>query len=378
MVVIWQLNEFVVAILFIKIITISMIRSIKNFYQGLIFFTVFFSVSAFAQINRDNENLGQDLESLGLDNVENKANFVKPLTVRQNKKTKQIVQKKAKKNLTPTFSNKKNLKLIGQKTIDSNTKKAKNRQLQEATETEEIDTKLNKEDLKTLEELRKIYVAKLQNSQTEYEDEDLDFSETILPHKKNLQSFATEELPPIPILNRSRSADNKHIPYVTTPNENVETMFLAIKLKDVNFFNEIFKYVQNPNISDNIGETVLTASILSRHYPMIASALAKGADPNMPNKLGYNPLTIAIELNDFQMVEMLVKNKADLFYKDTFNRTYLMQASRVGSLSVVDLLIRYGIEIDAVDNDGLSALAIAQKYKQNLVMQYLIKNNAKQ
>ena len=55
-----------------------------------------------------------------------------------------------------------------------------------------------------------------------------------------------------------------------------------------------------------------------------------------------------------------------------------MQASRVGSLSVVDLLIRYGIEIDAVDNDGLSALAIAQKYKQNLVMQYLIKNNAKQ
>ena len=103
MVVIWQLKEFVVAILFIKIITISMIRSIKNFYQGLIFFTVFFSVSAFAQINRDNENLGQDLESLGLDNVENKANFVKPLTVRQNKKTKKIVQKKAKKSVIALF-----------------------------------------------------------------------------------------------------------------------------------------------------------------------------------------------------------------------------------------------------------------------------------
>ena len=106
MVVIWQLNEFVVAILFIKIITISMIRSIKNFYQGLIFFTIlyyFFSVSAFAQISRDNENLGQDLESLGLDNVENKANFVKPLTVRKNKKTKKIVQKKSKKKFNSYF-----------------------------------------------------------------------------------------------------------------------------------------------------------------------------------------------------------------------------------------------------------------------------------
>ena len=77
------------------------------------------------------------------------------------------------------------------------------------------------------------------------------------------------------------------------------------------------------------------------------------------------------------MVEMLIKNKADLFYKDAFNRTYLMQAARVGSLSVVDLLIRFGIDINAIDSDGLTALAIAQKYQQNLVMQYLIKNGAK-
>lgn len=364
-----------------------MIRSIKKFLPiGLVFFLCFFTSHLFAQINRDNENLGQDLESLGLDNLNNKPEIAKQdLQINTdkkadkknvaNKKLAKNVNKKELKKLTPNFSNNKNLKLVGQKNIAKNEKNL-SKKTKENPEND-LQPNLNKADLQELEELRKIYVAKLQENQTDYEDEDLDFSENILPHKKSLQTFATEELPPIPILNRSRSPDNMHIPYVTTPKENVEAMFLAIKLQDVNFFNEIFKYVQNPNITNDAGDTVLTATMLSRSYPMIASALAKGADPNMPNKLGYNPLTIAIELNDFAMVEMLIKNKADLFYKDAFNRTYLMQAARVGSLSVVDLLIRFGIDINAVDSDGLTALAIAQKYQQNLVLQYLIKNGAK-
>jgi hypothetical protein len=363
-----------------------MIRLIKNIHQILVFLFLvlcFFvvTISAFAQINKNDENLGKDLESLGLDSVENQPlNVVKNQQI-SSKKNKKKPEKKnlSPKNLTPNFSNNKNLKLVGTKNgnpINAKIEQPATKSPENLT-TEDSEIKLDKADLKNLEELRKIYVSKLQNNNAEYEDEDLDFNENILPHKKNLQIFATEELPPIPILNRNRSLDNMHIPYVTTPKENIEAMFLAIKLKDVNFFNEIFKYVQNPNISNNAGDTVLTASMLSRFYPMVASALAKGADPNMPNKLGYNPLTIAIELNDFQMVEILVKNKADLFFKDSFNRTYLMQAARVGSLSVVDLLIRYGIDINSVDNEGLTALAIAQKYKQNLVVQYLIKNNAK-
>ncbi len=359
-----------------------MILSIKKFLQiifFLIFLLYFLPSVVFAQINRNNEILGQDLESLGLDNIESKPEIVKTNAKKKsvNKKVSQAKNtiKKEPKKLTPNFSNDKNLKLVGKKNLAKTEKLSQ--KSQEITEKPESKPDLSKADLQELEKLRKIYVTKLQENQTDYEDEDLDFSENILPHKKNLQTFATEELPPIPILNRSRSPDNMHIPYVTTPKENIEVMFLAIKLQDVNFFNEIFKYVQNPNISNDAGDTVLTATMLSGYYPMIASALAKGADPNMPNKLGYNPLTIAIELNDFAMVEMLIKNKADLFYKDAFNRTYLMQAARVGSLSIVDLLIRFGVDINAIDHDGLTALAIAQKYKQDLVMQYLIKNGAK-
>ena len=55
-----------------------MIRSIKKFLPiGLVFFLCFFTSHLFAQINRDNENLGQDLESLGLDNIESKPELVK-------------------------------------------------------------------------------------------------------------------------------------------------------------------------------------------------------------------------------------------------------------------------------------------------------------
>jgi hypothetical protein len=361
-----------------------MILSIKKFLQIILFLLYFLPFIVSAQINRNDEKLEHDLESLGLDNIESKPEFVKTKAKIKidkkntvNKRTSQAKKnvKKEPKKLTPHFSNDKNLKLVGQKNI-AKTEKISQKS-KETAEQQESKSDLSKTDLQELEELQKIYVAKLQENQADYEDEDLDFSENILPHKKNLHTFATEELPPIPILNRSRSPDNMHIPYVTTPKENIEVMFLAIKLQDVNFFNEIFKYVQNPNIINDAGDSVLTAAMFSGNYSMIASALAKGADPNMPNKLGYNPLTIAIEINDFTMVEMLIKNKADLFYKDAFNRTYLMQAARVGSLSIVDLLIRFGVNINAVDNDGLTALAIAQKYKQDLVMQYLIKNGAK-
>jgi len=343
-----------------------MIRLIKLFC--ILFFI---NVAALAQINSGNNNIGSDLESLGLDNVANEPiktdqKINQQPSKENNKKTKQPI-KSAIKNNKATFVNKKNSKLI---------KPKKNKLKESENAVQNIDNqqqdyqeqKMTKQDLQELDELRKIYISNIYSSEQQQQ---------IIPHKKNFDNYMTEELPPIPILNRSRSADNMHIPFVTTPKENIEIMFQAIKLRDISFFNEIFKYVQNPNITNEQGDTVLTAAIISGDYSIIASVLAKGADPNMPNRLGYNPVTIAIEINNFEILYLLAKNKADLLYRDAFNRTYLMQAARVGSLSAVDLLLRVGVDINATDNDGFTALAIAKKYRQDLVVQYLIKNNAK-
>jgi hypothetical protein len=81
-----------------------------------------------------------------------------------------------------------------------------------------------------------------------------------------LAPFQVDELPPLPILSRSRSSDNYHIPYVYTPKEYIDIMFSAISLGSVSYFNEAFKYVLNPNITNDQGDTILTYSLYLKKY----------------------------------------------------------------------------------------------------------------
>lgn len=262
-----------------------------------------------------------------------------------------------------------------QKSSPKNKKKSLRMTLEEK-EKIALNEKKQQEKLQKFEELKNFYLKDL-IAQEDSEIEDLESEEKIIPKRKELAPFALEELPPLPILNRSRTVDNFHIPFVYTPKEYIDIMFSAISMGSISYFNEAFKYVLNPNITNDQGDTILTYAIFLKKYSVISSILAKGADPNLPNKLGHNPVSIAIELVDFQALELLAKNKADLQYKDAFGRTYLMHASRVGFLPAVDLLIKNNVGINDMDNDGFTALSIAYRHKKELVVQYLLKNGAK-
>jgi len=224
--------------------------------------------------------------------------------------------------------------------------------------------------------LRNFYLSDSINDKDNL-DKNFDEEENVVPRRKDLARFALEELPPLPILNRTRTQDNFHIPFVYTPKEYIDIMFSAISMGSISYFNEAFKYVLNPNVMNDQGDTILTYAIFLKKYSIISSVLAKGADPNLPNKLGHTPVSIAIELIDFQALELLEKNNVDLTYKDVFGRTYLMHASRVGFLPAVDLLVKNNLNINDMDDDGFTALSIAYRHKKELVVQYLLKNGAK-
>ena len=204
-----------------------------------------------------------------------------------------------------------------------------------------------------------------------------DAEEKITPRKKNLNPFANEEMPALPILNRYRSGENNHIPIILTPREKVDLLFKAISTNNVSFFNDSYRGVENPNVQNAFGDTILTYAILMRRYSIVASIIAKGADVNRSNKHGYTPVNIAIELLDFKLLEMLVNNKADLNYLDAFGRSYLMHAARVGFLPAADLFLSNGIDVNLMDKDGFTALAIAYRHNKEVIVQYLLKHGAK-
>ena len=333
-----------------------------------------------------------DLESLGLDDFEkefkkinnppvkssvNPVNNFNNINTNNNvidkspseNKTSKIIIKSAKKSNSKNSSTK----------INKNNSKESKLSVRQKLELEESNAKLKaQEENKKIryENIRNFYLKDLLEKDLEV-DEDLRDDQIVKPHEKSLAPYQIDELPPLPILNRSRSQDNYHIPFFYTPKEYIDIMFSAISLGSISYFNEAFKYVLNPNITNDQGDTILTYAIYLKKYSVIASALAKGADPNLPNQLGHLPVSIAIEINDFLALEMLAKANADLNYRDLYGRTFLMHASRLGFLPAVDLLVKSNVDINEMDNDGFTALAIAYRYKKELVVQYLLKNGAK-
>ena len=198
----------------------------------------------------------------------------------------------------------------------------------------------------------------------------------IVPKEKSLVNFKTQKVAP-PILNRIRGQDNRHHPFIMNYKEKVDFIFEAIEKDDINRFNSLHSLLQKPDLKNSHGDTLLTFAILMRKHDIILSALSKGADPNLANDLGYTPMNIAIEMSDYKTAKILVDMGADVHFVDALGRTYLMQATYIGSLPIVDLLIQQGIDINKADQNGVTALSIAYRNKQEIIAKYLEKYDAK-
>ncbi len=268
-----------------------------------------------------------------------------------------------------------------QKYVNSAKKKNLKKRL-EAEKRQRIYEKNKAAKSKKLQELRAKYLIKIEKTDLDFSQKTAenfadDEEEKIVPQKKNLNRFISEEAPALPIIDRYRTKDNLHIPIILTRQERITILFDAIASGNVAFFTSAYKDIEEPNVKNSTGDTILTYAILLQKYPVIAAVLARGANPNIPNDLGYSPLDIAIELLDIKALELLVKNKADIFEVDGFGRTSLMHAARVGFLPAAELLVLEGVDVNAMDNDGFTALSIAYRHKKEVIVKFLLKSGAK-
>ncbi len=235
--------------------------------------------------------------------------------------------------------------------------------------------KIRQAKLKKLNELRKKYLIKINknNEQTDFSDDD----EKIVPKEKEISKFVSYEASPPPIVERYRTSDNVHIPIDLTREERIEMLFNTIPNDDISYFKSNYSNVQESNVRNNSGDTILTYAIIMQRHAVVADILSLGADPDMPNSLGYTPLELAIEIADLKSLKLLVDNNANVNYVDALGRTYLMHAARIGYLPAIDLMFSKGIDINAMDVDGFTALSIAYKEKNDMIVKFLLKHGAK-
>ncbi|XP_050838693.1 arf-GAP with coiled-coil, ANK repeat and PH domain-containing protein 3 [Serinus canaria] len=106
---------------------------------------------------------------------------------------------------------------------------------------------------------------------------------------------------------------------------------------------------------------VLSRAARSRNLPLLAAALAHGADVNWANEEdeGRTPLMQAVSGGSLLACEFLLQNGADVNQRDARGRAPLHHATYLGHTGQVCLFLKRGATQHAPDGDGQDPLSIA-------------------
>lgn len=124
--------------------------------------------------------------------------------------------------------------------------------------------------------------------------------------------------------------------------------------------------VDNQN---NFGNSIIMEMIKEYNFSeYIEKLLKKGANPDIGNAQGINPLIQACSEKKVAEVQLLLEYNANPNYvvKDSKNTPFLTSALN-GSLTLCEILIEYGADVNALDGRGKNAL-LSAFYKQDRFM----------
>lgn len=124
----------------------------------------------------------------------------------------------------------------------------------------------------------------------------------------------------------------------------------------------------------------LHLAIISRNLGQVRCLLELGVDASIPVS-GATPLSMALYRQDNEMVRALLDHHhyrqafdLDLPSRDHVRRVEppLITACRFNNFEAVQLLVESGVNLEAVDHDGRTALHMAVYQRSLRIVQYLI------
>ena len=89
-------------------------------------------------------------------------------------------------------------------------------------------------------------------------------------------------------------------------------------------------------------------------------------------------LTTAIRHKEFRLVQTLLSEGVNVNERDEADeQTPLMWAAQVGDMSIVHILLHYKVDVNAIDDSGNSALALALRKGHTAIARLLMQKGAR-
>jgi tankyrase len=125
------------------------------------------------------------------------------------------------------------------------------------------------------------------------------------------------------------------------------------------------------NDRDRLDKTPLHRAVSFKQMEVMALLLEFGADINAQDTTGMTPLHVAAMLGRGDEAAWLLEHGADPMARDSFGDTPLHTTAIFGGGKVVKPLLARGADLRVTNQEGLTALDLAQRYDQEKMIQYL-------
>ncbi|MEO5716413.1 MAG: ankyrin repeat domain-containing protein [Luteolibacter sp.] len=125
----------------------------------------------------------------------------------------------------------------------------------------------------------------------------------------------------------------------------------------------LLKSGADPNTTDASKRTPLHLAVERNNAVVVTALLKSGAKPNRLDKDGWTPLHHAAAKNQLATAKALIDGGADPTTLSELGGTPLHEAAASGGKEIIGLLLENKVDPAVKSKEGVSALDIAKKYK---------------